>query len=125
MDSRLWRKIVLCGSITIATVAVAIFGIGYFAHLQIGLVPAILASLAMASILYWVSRYEYGLLWLFTAIFVGIFLAVVFQDYPSEIFPNVSLPDNLDKKSSRKAERRAKLNFAIARRKTRLEELLA
>jgi hypothetical protein len=124
MDTRLWRKIVLCGSITIAAIAAGFFGLGYLAHVHVGLGPAIAICLAAAAFLYWVSRYEHGLFWLFLAIFIGVVLVFIFEDLPLDGLSSLDMPHGLDKKQARKAERRAKIARAISRRKMKLKKML-
>jgi hypothetical protein len=124
MDTRLWRKIVLCGSLTIAAIAAGIFAVGFLAHIHLGLLPAILISLAIASGVYWVSRYEYGIFWLFAAILIGILLSVFFLDCPLSGIPDIGWPNGLDKKKSRKDQLRQRIDYAMRRRHSRLEKML-
>jgi hypothetical protein len=125
MDKRLWRKIVLCGSHTIAALAACFFALGYALHVNIGLLPAMVSCVVAAAVIYAVSRYENGMLWLFTTILLVVVCFFVFEDVPTGSMLDLPLPEGLTAKQTRKAERRAKITRAISRRKLRLEKLLA
>jgi hypothetical protein len=124
LDSSLWQKIVACGVASIIGLAAGLFGIAYVLHVNWGLAIAIPACLAAAALIYGANRYEYGVLWLFIAIFVGVLLILAFEAGELSDLSNVDVPDLGDRKTGRKAERQAKIKRAIAKRKVRLEAVL-
>jgi uncharacterized membrane protein YccC len=121
MDSRLWHTTLLCGALTIAGIAAAVFALGVAVHIHIGLGLAICACLTVAALIFWASRYEYGLLWMFATILIGIVLIFIFQEIP--FFETITFDDpNLDRKVSHKEQRRNRINRAISKLKMKLEK---
>jgi hypothetical protein len=121
MDSRLWHTTLLCGSLTIAGIAAAVFALGFAVHIHIGLGLAICVCLTVAALIFWASRYEYGLLWMFATILIGIVLIFIFQEIP--FFETITFDDpNLDRKVSHKEQRRNRINRAISKLKMKLEK---
>jgi hypothetical protein len=126
LDASLWRKIVACSVVTIVGLAAALLGLAYMLHVHWGLAIAIPTCLLVAALVFWASRYEYGLLWLFIAVFFGILFFLAFEagEIPDLSGVDISVPEVGNQKTGRKDERQAKIMRAIAKRKLYLEAAL-
>jgi hypothetical protein len=124
MDARLFRKTLLCGGLSILTIAGTIFIAGYLLHLHVGFLPALFGCFALAVLIYGLSWLEQGFFLLFCVIFIGAVLAVLFQELPSDVFNLFDFSIDTKKKEDRKSNRQMRVQMAIAKRKLRLQKLL-
>jgi hypothetical protein len=123
MDFNLALKISVCVGLKILSLAAGFFALAVLLHVHIGLVLAAVTSLGLASFLYFVNRYEYGLLWLIFGIAILAFVVTVFGEF-AELLPDPGMPD-LVKKQDYKSQRARKLEAAIQKRRRQLDKLLS
>jgi hypothetical protein len=125
MDWRVWRMIVICGSLTILAVTVGFVAVGYALHVHFASIPIAFAiCLGFASLLYFVSRFKNGLYWLYTVILIAVVIGATFYDSPIADIPDLTWSSDGGAVKDRKSARRAKIQNAIQRRKLKLGKLL-
>lgn len=113
MDSRLWRKALLCAVIGVATTVALLLAVAvklhYFAFHPLAVT---IVSVALAVLVWWIGRYTLTV----PLILIVLLLGILFEG-------GIELPNFGDGKS--KANRRRKLDAALARRRKALAKLEA
>jgi hypothetical protein len=122
MDKSLEIKVLVCVGLKILTIAAGFFAGAIFLHVHVGLALAALISLILASVLYFVNRYEYGLFWLAFGIMIIALLASPLGEILQFFTPTFEMPD-VKTKNDYKSRRAIKIARAIRKRELRIVKL--
>ena len=116
MDGRLWRKALIDSAVAVVVIALLLTltaaKLHYFMYHP---VAVIMASVAIAALVWWLGRYT---LWI-PVILVALLLAILFEGDLG------GLDFGGDGKGSEKSDRRRKLEAALAKRRAALAKLEA